>query len=430
MNGPESHVVGRRSSNSADPRRRARVRLQRHIKALEAEAGHDDKDVDGPSVRTVLMAHSMGYGPCCCIVAAGAATAAATQTGPVQADERPKPASGFVAADAILSIVDEYTSSGPDPDPDAPGKKELPWIHGLLAFDTPFVGIASPMLAYGAFGRFSRVGSAYRLMTMLPASLLGGGGKDVRSSAPAAQASIDRRTPLGLAAVPAWRTIAAYAGTTGALAAAGIAAYVNRDELYQRCTWIANHLQSVGVVKKREESRLRLARVAALDRFGFDNLYTSLGQNSVLAGGGGGGGGGLLTCRSGPSAPWRRRRTRCPTASARRSTSSPRTRSTRTRACSSRTATRATAACSTTRETRVARWALTGFGRYVTRNLERRTIEAMASGIGEAPPVVPRPPGRRGRAAARRRGRGRGDAGKPMDDEATLPAKAVEARAA
>lgn len=223
---------------------RFREWLQKCVEGLEAEAGEDSKS-DEPMVRTILMAHSMG---------------------------------GFVAADTILSIVDDFSAAKDDEQ-----KKNLPWIHGLLTFDTPFVGIASPMLAYSAFSQFSRVSSAYRLMSILPASLMGGG-KGIKS-APAAATSTHRRTPLELAAVPAWRTIAAYAGTTGALAAAGVAAYMNREEIREGYTWIMNHLQFVGVITKREASRLRLARVTALEGFGFENLYTSLGQNSVLAGG-------------------------------------------------------------------------------------------------------------------------------------------------
>ena len=329
--------------------------------------------------------------------------------------------------------MDEYTSS----DADAPGKKGLPWIHGLLTFDTPFVGIASPMLAYSAFSQFSRVSSAYRLMTMLPASLLGAGGKDVKSSAPAAQASINRRTPLELAAVPAWRTIAAYAGTTSALAAAGIAAYMNREELYQGYTWIMNHLQFVGVITKREESRLRLARVAALDGFGFDNLYTSLGQNSVLAGG-----------------SYVPERTFCALPPA----ANPLSHRFR-KEINLVAKDEVDAHMSMFVEDRnpgysrllddardsVARWARNEFSGYVTRNLERRTTEAMASSTDEAPPVlqdvqlaanIPLPddaaddadlaePDSGSRAGGGSGGGGDGDVGKPMDDEAPLPAKTV-----
>ncbi len=191
--------------------------------------------------------------------------------------------SGFVAADAILSIVDEHAA--------AENKEKaarLPWIQGLLTFDTPFMGIASPMLAYSAFSNFAKVSNAYRLMSMLPASFLGSrGGGQIASNASASSSASSapgarRRTPLELGAIPAWRTIAAYTGTTGALAAAGVAAYMNREELYQGYTWIQNHLQFVGVIMKRGESRMKLARITALEEFGFANLYTSLGQNAAM----------------------------------------------------------------------------------------------------------------------------------------------------
>ena len=179
-----------------------------------------------------------------------------------------------MAADTVLSIVNDYTSA------ESEAARRLPRVHGLLAVDTPFMGIASPMLAYSAFSQFSRVSNAYRLMSMLPASFLGKG-KDGQ----AAPGGPSRRTALELGAIPAWRTIAAYAGTTGALAAAGVAAYMNREELFQGYTWLQNHLQFVGVITKRGESRLKLARITALEGFGFANLFTSLGQNTAIAGG-------------------------------------------------------------------------------------------------------------------------------------------------
>lgn len=323
---------------------RFREWLQNRVKDLEAEAeaeAEDEKEAkrDDPLVRTIMMAHSMG---------------------------------GFVAADTILSIADEYSASGTDDQK----KKQLPWIHGLLTFDTPFVGIASPMLAYSAFSQFSRVSSAYRLMSLLPATFLGGG-KGIKS-APAAATSTNRRTPLELAAVPAWRTIAAYAGTTGALAAAGVAAYMNREELYQGYTWITNHLQFVGVITKREESRLRLARITALEGFGFTNLYTSLGQNSLLSGG-----------------SYVPERTFCAIPPA----NNPLTYTFR-KEINLVAKDEVDAHMSMFAEERnpgysrllddsrrlIVDWAERGFSGYKTRNLERRTTEAMESSTDEAPP--------------------------------------------
>ncbi|KAI9886927.1 MAG: hypothetical protein M1823_001219 [Watsoniomyces obsoletus] len=230
---------------------RFREWLQNRVDELESKESGEDE------LRVVLVAHSMG---------------------------------GFVAADAILSIVDEHAA---EENKDKGKGTHLPQIQGLLTFDTPFMGIASPMLAYSAFSNFAKVSSAYRLMSLLPASFLGnraanasgGGGGNVSSSSSSAPGAARRRTALELGAIPAWRTIAAYTGTTGALAAAGVAAYMNREELYQGYTWIQNHLQFVGVIMKRGESRMKLARITALEGFGFGNLYTSLGQNPAMVGG-------------------------------------------------------------------------------------------------------------------------------------------------
>ncbi len=192
--------------------------------------------------------------------------------------------SGFVAADAVASIVNEHTTAGGESNDD----RKLPCIQGLLTFDTPFLGLANPMLAYSAFSQFSNVSSAYRLLSMLPAPFFGakgGGGGGGGAAAAGAAETANKRVPLELGALPAWRTIAAYTGTTGALAAAGIAAYTNREELYQGYIWLQNHLQFVGVILQRRECRLKLARLAALDGFGFANMYTLLGPRPAMIGG-------------------------------------------------------------------------------------------------------------------------------------------------
>jgi hypothetical protein len=88
---------------------------------LEVAAGTASPTVD-PSVRTVLIGHSMG---------------------------------GIVAAEAVIGLTSErpvhYTEDGiekKDDDAEVPlNALMFPYIQGVLAFDTPYLGIAPGLVA-------------------------------------------------------------------------------------------------------------------------------------------------------------------------------------------------------------------------------------------------------------------------------------------
>lgn len=156
---------------------------------------------------------------------------------------------GIVAADALLSIA----SDCPPPVP------LFPAIAGLLAFDTPYLGIAPKAVAYEAETQYQ---AASALVSKL--GLFG------KSAAPAAETA---------AAGWGWGKVAAVAG---AVAVAGGAAYVSRREIGEGLGWATSHLEFVGCLVRGEELRRRVVAVQELAERGvrWVNLYTRLGKGA------------------------------------------------------------------------------------------------------------------------------------------------------
>ncbi|KAH7132614.1 hypothetical protein B0J11DRAFT_231525 [Dendryphion nanum] len=238
--------------------------LQDKVIDLEVANSTPSPTVD-PSVRTILVGHSMG---------------------------------GIVAAEALLSIVEEQpihslgnsqtqsTSSLPDP-----SLLMFPFIQGILAFDTPYLGIAPGVVAHGAEGHWKTASSAYSAYTNL-AGAFGWGGKSpdagpvdaskMLPAPPTARAVSDSNADA--AAAPLWQKygrVALFAGAAGAVAAGGAAAYMKRDQITEGFTWATSHLEFVGSLARPEEMKKRLSNVIQLTRkqnLGFTDIYTTLGR--------------------------------------------------------------------------------------------------------------------------------------------------------
>jgi len=245
--------------------------LQEHVIDLEVAAGTPGPTVD-PSVRVVLLGHSMG---------------------------------GIVAAETLIALTSDEpvhhpAAGGDEASNDRPLRAAspvmlptlmFPYVQGVLAFDTPFLGIAPGVVAHGAEGHYAAATAA---MTQLGA-LWGGG--TAAATAGSGSGSGTKSAPPALAAPPPptdgdkkkdsgggwgnWGRIAAYAGAGAALAAAGGAAYANRAQLSEGWRWATSHLEFVGCLARKEEllQRVRYC-VRARDELGvgFGNLYTRLGR--------------------------------------------------------------------------------------------------------------------------------------------------------
>ena len=230
--------------------------------------------------------------------------------------------SGFVASDCLFQILDERRREREgDSEKDTSGPT-FPMIQGILAFDTPYNGLARSMFVYGAFSNYQKVSNVFNVMTALsaaaPATLSRLATKRVASTA--------SKSVVSRSSSPAWKTwqlIAVRTGTVGAIAAGGVAAYTHRKQIlegmrsmrnlkkedvvqgYQQSVdalgqglayinkgnvgesfaFLSDHFTFVGALLKQNELNRRLERLAALKGVGIRDFYASLGENGYWSGG-------------------------------------------------------------------------------------------------------------------------------------------------
>jgi hypothetical protein len=229
-------------------------RLQEKIIDIEVENGTPSPTVD-PSVRTILIGHSMG---------------------------------GIVAADTVIAITSDKVIDSKETT-DSLNTFMFPYVQGVLAFDTPYLGISPGVVAHGAEGHYNTFSSAFAQVSTLAGAIWGEkevGEKEVDKS-------VKEKKPL--AALPAppppeapawkkWGTMALYAGAAGAVAAGGVTAYFKKDQIQEGWSWVGSHLEFVGCLMKGEELKKRVAGMVTLQKelgVGWANLYTRLGKEAV-----------------------------------------------------------------------------------------------------------------------------------------------------
>ncbi|KAI0115769.1 hypothetical protein GGR51DRAFT_362790 [Nemania sp. FL0031] len=232
---------------------------------IEVANGTPSPTVD-PSVHTILIGHSMGG-----IVAA--------ETVIALANEQPIPHSG-----------DSKPGNGEGqraPSPSGLNGLMFPYIQGVLAFDTPFLGIAPGVVAHGAESHYNNAAATFTQLSGLSTAIWGSASKD--------QPPANGKKPV--AALPApesdkpeapkaggwgnWGKIAMIAGAAGAVAAGSAAAYMHREQITTGWSWVSSHLEFVGCLARGEELKSRVRTMARLNDeldIGFANLYTRLGR--------------------------------------------------------------------------------------------------------------------------------------------------------
>ncbi|KAH8704049.1 hypothetical protein BGW36DRAFT_414356 [Talaromyces proteolyticus] len=241
--------------------------LQNKVIDIEVDNGTPSPTVD-PSVHVILVGHSMG---------------------------------GIVGAETLLLLASEQpipplsTSSQADIS-DRPFFM-FPHIQGLVAFDTPFLGIAPGVVSHGAQEHYQTASTAYTTFTEV-AGLFGYGGnnKSTTTSTTTTTATSKSATlPLppattdtsngDAAATPSWSRwgkMAMFAGAAGAVAAGGAAAlYSQRDRFTESWRWITSHLEFVGCLARPADLRTRVASLATLQQergISVANFYTCLGK--------------------------------------------------------------------------------------------------------------------------------------------------------
>jgi len=247
------------------------IRLQNKVIDIEAANRTPSPTID-PSVRTILVGHSMG---------------------------------GIVAAETLLSIVRDKPVSRPS-SPKNPTESEglgsgkaradpeneyasfmFPYIQGILAFDTPYLGISPGVVAHGAESHWSTATAAYNAYTNAASSFGWGAAKTG-----AAKQAVDTSKMLpaaGSAATNAsagspwgkWGKFALMAAGAAVAGGGAAAAYKNRQTLTESWSWVGSHLEFVGCLARPEELRTRVEAVTKLSEdldIGFANLYTCLGN--------------------------------------------------------------------------------------------------------------------------------------------------------
>ena len=218
---------------------------------MEVDAGTPSPTVD-PSVRVVLVGHSMG---------------------------------GIVAVETVLGIASEtpiYSEDGIEKS-EVPNFNSLlfPYIQGVLAFDTPYLGISPGVVAHGAEGHYNAASTTISQLSGLGAAL--GWGSNASKSAGAASKAVVQQpsAPAAANGWGKWSKVAMAAGAVSAVAAGGAAAWMNRDNITQGWSWVSSHLEFVGCLARAEELKKRVKCMVQLRdelNLGFANLYTRLGK--------------------------------------------------------------------------------------------------------------------------------------------------------
>ncbi|KAH0559005.1 hypothetical protein GP486_004375 [Trichoglossum hirsutum] len=234
-------------------------RMQNIVIDLEVEACTPSPTVD-PSVHVILIGHSMG---------------------------------GIVAAETAIAIAAEQ----PLTQSSETAGLLFPYISGIIAYDTPYLGISPGVIAHGAEGHYNTASAALTQLSGFAGGLWGGSTaakKDSNTSVKdikALPAPSDAGAPVeavkkdgDAAAAPTWQRwgkIAMFAGAAGAVAAGGAAAYMKREQITEGWNWVGSHLEFVGCLVKAEDLKKRMAGIIELvDEYemGFVEFYTVLGN--------------------------------------------------------------------------------------------------------------------------------------------------------
>ncbi|KAI0911892.1 hypothetical protein F4823DRAFT_255413 [Ustulina deusta] len=240
---------------------------------IEVANGTPSPTVD-PSVHTILIGHSMGG-----IVAA--------ETVIALANEKLIPHSEDSQAGNQEHREDANGGGQRAPSPEPLNGLMFPFVQGVLAFDTPFLGIAPGVVAHSAESQYNNAAAAWTQLSGLSTVIWGAGSKD--------QPPAGNKKPIGALPAPEnsqpsapkgggwgnWGKIAMVAGAAGAVAASGAAAYMNRQQISTGWSWVSSHLEFVGCLARGEELKNRVRTMLRLNgelNIGFANLYTRLGK--------------------------------------------------------------------------------------------------------------------------------------------------------
>lgn len=163
----------------------------------------------------------------------------------------------------------------------------FPHVQAILAFDTPYLGLAPSMVASQVEGAHGMASTAYSTYSEA-AKLFGWNGQAEAAAAPNAAKALPAPSVSpyeDAAAVPKWQSwgkVAMFAGAAGAVAAGGAAAlYSQREKITAGWSWASGHLLFVGDLVKAEQLKKRvemLEKATGERNSRCANLYTNLGK--------------------------------------------------------------------------------------------------------------------------------------------------------
>lgn len=222
---------------------------------------------------------------------------------------------GIVAADALLSIIDDESVTFANGRTHKKGTGFMfPYIQGILAFDTPYLGLSPIIFTHSATTHLQTASATVAQLSALASGFFATkaasegsnviqkqhDAKEARKRSGSSSSSSKKRSSRSLsrnkettveppAPAPAvqaglfggWGKVMAYAGAASVLAAGGAAAYLKRDELAEGYTWVYSHMEFVGVLMKAEEMETRLRRATKAPGVGFADYYTALGERGA-----------------------------------------------------------------------------------------------------------------------------------------------------
>ena len=210
------------------------------------------------------------------------------------ANEQPIPATKTTPNFPSNTTLNSSTgTSHPNPAPEiGPLNFLFPHVQGILAYDTPFLGLAPEMIAHGLEGGHKLASSAYNTYNEF-SSLFNWGGKDDTATTASAPKASRGALPAPSAAAMAdaaasptwssWGKYAMFAGAAGAVVAGGAAAYSQREKLSAGWSWAGSHLLFIGDLAKAERLRQRVENInkQCVERgIGAANLYSNLGRGA------------------------------------------------------------------------------------------------------------------------------------------------------
>jgi hypothetical protein len=187
---------------------------------------------------------------------------------------------GIVAADTLLSIMGDDVVTGAC-------KLAFPHIVGILAFDTPYLGLAPSVLTHSAQEKWKSASAAYSTFSSITSGLFATQAAVEGTKSSSGQQERERREReeknelADQSLWGKWGKVAAYSGAAAALAGGAAAAYIKREDIGAGFGWVQSHLEFVGVLMKAQELQDRVNRASTIDGVGFANLFTSLGGDRM-----------------------------------------------------------------------------------------------------------------------------------------------------